>query len=74
MSTFPGPAPVIAPGQETLPGMGPGVGERWRNVNTGTIVTVLGCRQARYSWVTLRIHGEQQEITLAAFNRTFVRI
>jgi hypothetical protein len=60
--------------QLLLPGLGPVAGECYRNVITGTIVTVLAVNQRRKAWVTIRVLGEQQTLTLAGFTRAFVRI
>lgn len=60
--------------QLLLPGLGPVAGERYRNRTTGTIVAVLAVTQRRKAWVTIRVLGEQQTVTLASFGRTFVRI
>lgn len=63
--------PYIDENQLVLPGLGPVEGERYVNVNTGTIVAVLKVDQRKAGWVTLRVHGEQQTITVASFERTF---
>lgn len=73
MST-PDDRPVIHPGQEHLPGMGPAAGERYRNRNTGSIVTVLANTQRRYGWVTIRVAGTVQDVTVASFERHFERM
>lgn len=70
MST-PAPPPYIDPGQMILPGLGPIAGERYRNKNTGSIVTVLGIRQGRYQWVRIRTPAGEGEITAARFQEFF---
>lgn len=69
-----GSEPYVDSGQLLLPGVGPVVGERWRNRNTGSIAVVLGVEQRRHGWVTIRILGEQQTITLATLERVFERV
>lgn len=63
--------PDVGGEQLTLPGMGPAAGSRWRNRNTGSIVTVLAVTQARYGWVTIRTPAGPGTITLARFERAF---
>lgn len=70
----PSELPFVHAEQLLLPGMGPLAGERYRHRTTGNIVTVLAVTPRKCSWVTLRVMGEQQTITLAQFQRTFVRI
>lgn len=70
----PADRPFIDPGQLTIPGLGPQAGERYRNRNTDTIVTVLGVRQGRFAWVTCRILGSEQEIRGDRFAAVFERI
>lgn len=53
---------------------GPKAGDRYRNRNTGTICAVLGIEQHRSAWVTVRIFGETQTLTLATFEKQFERI
>lgn len=60
--------------QLALLGLGPTVGDRYRNKNTGAICTVLYTEQRKYNWVTIRIHGESATLTLARFVEVFVRI
>lgn len=70
----PAPAPFVHDEQLALPGLGPVAGERYRNRNTGGIVSVVRTTQHEYGWVTIRVMGAEQQITLASFQRTFVRI
>lgn len=60
--------------QLQLAGMGPVAGERYRNRNTGTIVAVLRVDQRRIGWVTIRVNGAEQTITLASLERSFERL
>lgn len=68
------PLPFIDPGQGILEGMGPNVGERWRNRNTQNIVAVTGIRQGRYQWVRMRTIAGEAEITTARFLEVFERV
>jgi hypothetical protein len=63
--------PYVHSTQLALPGLGPSVGERWRNRNTGTIVAILGVKQSRHGWVTIRHGGGEQTIKIATLQRTF---
>lgn len=69
-----GELPFVHGTQLTFPGLGPAVGDRYRNRNTGTICAVLGIEQRRGAWVTVRILGETQALTLATFEKQFERI
>jgi hypothetical protein len=64
-------APFIAPEQMALPGLGPSIGERWRNRGTETIVAILGVEQRRQGWVTIRVGGNVQTIQISTLQRTF---
>ena len=57
-----------------FPGMGPAVGGRYRNRNTGHVASVISVAQRRYGWVTIRVAGETQTIRLDRFERIFQRI
>jgi hypothetical protein len=61
----------LEPQQLALQGMTPAPGERWRNVNTGSIAVVLRLEQRSYGWVTIRIVGSEQTLTIANFLRHF---
>lgn len=63
--------PPIADDQLQLHALGPTPGERWRNKNTRGIVTVLSVDQRSYCWVTMRVAGTVQTLTLARFERAF---
>jgi hypothetical protein len=49
-------------------------GGRYRNNNTGTLCVVLAAEQRHHQWVTIRIHGEMQTLTVANFLRQFTRV
>ena len=66
--------PFVGEDQLALPGLGPMVGERWRNVHTGTIVAVVGLEQRKHGWVTIRVYGNRQTLTIARFLKVFERI
>lgn len=66
--------PFIDPGQLPIEGLGPMPGDRYRNRNTGTICAVLALEHRRTDWVTVRIMGETQVLTLARFTAVFERI
>lgn len=70
----PPPLPRIDPGQLSLLPEDPVVGDRWRNLNTGSIVAVEGIAQRRYGWITIRVLGERQTIRYDNFVRHFARI
>jgi hypothetical protein len=65
--------PKTHPLQPLLPGFGPAVGERWRNVHTRTICTVLALNQRHYNWVTIRTAGTEQIIAVGSFLKNFER-
>lgn len=64
----------IDPGQMLIPGLGPNVGERYRNVNTGSLAAVVGIRQGHFQWVSIRTPAGEAEITMARFLAVFERI
>lgn len=66
--------PYVDPGQLCIPGLGPNAGERYRHRTTGTVIAVLAVERRRYSWVTIRVHGEPQTIRTSNFMRVFERI
>lgn len=66
--------PPGPPEQLAIDGLGPIVGERYRNRNTGTICAVTSVEQRRQGWVTVRMHGAPQTLRLATFLRQFARI
>lgn len=49
----------------------PAPGQRWRNVNTGSICAILKVEQRRFAWVTIRIAGSTQTVTLSNFLKHF---
>jgi hypothetical protein len=57
--------------QLTLPGLSPAAGSRWRNRNTGSIAAVLRVDQRHKGWLTMRIAGSEQTVTVASFLRHF---
>lgn len=68
------PGHGFADEQLMMPGFGVAVGDRYANRSSGTIVTVLAVEQRRYAWVTIRVLGEEQTITLDALARQFRRV
>ena len=66
--------PFIHDTQLPLSGLGPLPGERWRNRNTGTIVSVISTEQKRHGWVTIRAHGTPATVKVARFLAVFERI
>jgi hypothetical protein len=60
--------------QLALDGLGPIVGDRWRNRASGQVVAVIGTERRRQGWVTVRISGRPQTLRTATFERTFERI
>lgn len=69
--TVPEGEPPLGPEQLSLLDAVPKSGERWRNVNTGSIAAILTSEQRRYGWVTIRIAGSVQTLTIANFLRHF---
>lgn len=63
--------PDIGGEQLQLLGLGPLLGGRYRNVNTGKVVTVLEVIARLRTWVTIRTPAGPQTITLASFERHF---
>lgn len=63
--------PAIGPEQLSLLEEIPAPGQRWRNVNTGSLVTILKTEQRRFAWVTIRVAGSTQTVTLANFLKHF---
>jgi hypothetical protein len=68
------PQPFVHETQLVLPGLGPNVGERWRNRNTGKIAAVVAVNQRRYGWVDVRINDGIQTLTAAGFQQHFTRV
>lgn len=66
--------PFVHETQLAIPGLGPVVGERWRNRNTGKIAAVANVSQRRYGWVDIRINDGVQTLTVAGFQQYFERI
>jgi hypothetical protein len=50
--------------QQTLPGMGPQVGERYRNIYSGYLGTILKVQPGRRTWITLRKNDAEHQVTL----------
>lgn len=63
--------PEVGGEQLQVDTLGPPIGGRYHNRNTGTIVTVLQVNQARHAWVTIRVLGVSQTMPLARFERAF---
>lgn len=57
--------------QLSLLGEIPAPGQRWRNVNTGSICAILKVEQRRFAWVTIRVAGSTQTVTLSNFLKHF---
>lgn len=66
--------PFIRPEQLSLLPDTPLAGQRWRSKITGNIACVLQVFAARYTWVTIRIHGDEQTIRLDNFLKAFKRL
>lgn len=66
--------PDVRTMQAAIPGLGPNVGERWRNSHTGTIATVIGTQQRHYNWVTIRFDEREQIIACANFLKNFTQL
>lgn len=56
---------------QPLPGLGPEVGQRYRNRHTDAIAVVLNTSQRRHGWVTLRIYGSEQTIKISKLEEHF---
>lgn len=63
--------PAIGDDQLSLLPADPQPGERWTNVNTHSVAVILKSEQRRYGWVTIRIAGSVQVVTIANFHRHF---
>lgn len=64
----------IDPDQLPLFPEDPQPGDRYRSTHTRTIATVVKVDQRRFAWVTLRVRGELQTVTLAKLQEHWTRI
>lgn len=67
--------PAIDPavGQQlALPGMGPALGELYRNVHTGQVGCVVATREGRRGWVTLRVNDRLTDVDFTWLGKHWV--
>jgi len=57
-----------------LGGMIPTAGERYRNVHTGSIVTVVSVQQRRHAWLVIRGVGGERAISLGQLEADWRRM
>lgn len=50
---------------QCLPGMGPAVGDQWRNRYTGEVCVVLAITQRRASWAKIRSRDRTTELKVS---------
>jgi hypothetical protein len=58
-------------GTMPLDGMGPRPGERYRNVHTGKLCTIIGYARRRRQWVLIRSDGRLIEVKLGELTEHF---